>query len=342
MNDSKNSGDEPVFRVSKRRKLIHKRHVGHDVDTHPVANVLSAPSSPSRTVQDQESDTKLSMAEVIRLRRNTKARRAGVEFSNAAKNTVSEHTSQPEVSASSTEMLDNVKGVLDSASARFAPQTGQIVDSLDLHMVAYIDSKMAELQHISQSSGCESTRHADDHHPAVHAPVKERQAAGIGKLQEVDLGPRSTQANIERTEELRRRLQAPDTPVQPPPISKPPRINPRTGKPFRPKHARRTSTDIARDALVDQVLHESRIQMYDEGAISARDNADDADGAADERIAAQFQREFMDALQTRKDKKPPPPPVGRGPKLEKEVKGPKMGGSRSARAAMKAAQDKKK
>ena len=65
------------------------------------------------------------------------------------------------------------------------------------------------------------------------------------------------------------------------------------------------------------------------------------DGEADDQIAEAFRREFMDAVSERQRKKAAPAPPVRGPggKKEEEVmKGPKLGGSRSARAAMREAQ----
>jgi hypothetical protein len=63
------------------------------------------------------------------------------------------------------------------------------------------------------------------------------------------------------------------------------------------------------------------------------------DQAADDRIAEAFRKEFMDAVSQRQRKKagPAPPPsrsVG-GKKEEEVLKGPKLGGSRNARAAMR-------
>jgi hypothetical protein len=64
---------------------------------------------------------------------------------------------------------------------------------------------------------------------------------------------------------------------------------------------------------------------------------DDEDGAADDRIAEEFRREFMDAMsQNRRQKKAAPPPSKYGPKQQEDVlKGPKLGGSRNARSAMR-------
>ena len=61
------------------------------------------------------------------------------------------------------------------------------------------------------------------------------------------------------------------------------------------------------------------------------------DQAADDRIAEQFRRDFLDALQSRR----------RGTRTkstktakQEPPKGPKLGGSRSARAAMRELQEK--
>lgn len=72
------------------------------------------------------------------------------------------------------------------------------------------------------------------------------------------------------------------------------------------------------------------------------DEGEDAQ-AADDRIAEQFRREFMDAISSRQRRRGPPasnaPPV-KGGKKDERPKGPKLGGSRSARAAMREMQEK--
>lgn len=76
------------------------------------------------------------------------------------------------------------------------------------------------------------------------------------------------------------------------------------------------------------------MDVYDEPEEGDRSD----DQAADDKIAEQFRRDFLDAIQSRrrvaraKNTKPankPEPP-----------KGPKLGGSRSARAAMREMQEK--
>jgi len=102
------------------------------------------------------------------------------------------------------------------------------------------------------------------------------------------------------------------------------------------RRRRRTSQDIQRDKLVEEVLKESKLQveLYDE---PADNNDEEEEGAADDRIAEKFRREFLDALMSRRRRR------GNYQKAKKKddakkPRGPKLGGSRSARAAMRESQ----
>jgi len=82
------------------------------------------------------------------------------------------------------------------------------------------------------------------------------------------------------------------------------------------------------------------VEVYDVAPQATPDPGPDgdADGAADERVAEEFRREFLEALSQRAQRRraPPPPPSKYGAKKEEEVlKGPKLGGSRNVRAAMR-------
>lgn len=70
------------------------------------------------------------------------------------------------------------------------------------------------------------------------------------------------------------------------------------------------------------------------------DAGEDAQMAADDRIAEQFRREFMDAISSRQRRRAPAPVSSAGGKKDERPKGPKLGGSRSARAAMREMQEK--
>ena len=69
----------------------------------------------------------------------------------------------------------------------------------------------------------------------------------------------------------------------------------------------------------------------------AANSGEEDDAAADDRIAEEFRREFLDAMAERqRRKKPVGPPSKPGAKKDEEVlKGPKLGGSRNTRAAMR-------
>lgn len=82
--------------------------------------------------------------------------------------------------------------------------------------------------------------------------------------------------------------------------------------------------------------------IYDEGAAAAAASTSttaNEDQAADDVLAEAFRKEFMDAVSQRQRKKAAPAqPAPRGPggkREEEQLKGPKLGGSRSARAAMR-------
>lgn len=71
------------------------------------------------------------------------------------------------------------------------------------------------------------------------------------------------------------------------------------------------------------------------------------DQAADDRIADQFRRDFMEAIYTRRRiaraRAAPSTYAGSSKKAKPEApRGPKLGGSRSARAAMREMQEKSK
>lgn len=70
------------------------------------------------------------------------------------------------------------------------------------------------------------------------------------------------------------------------------------------------------------------------------------DQAADDRIAEQFRRDFMDAISSRRQRSSAAAKAARAKasgqkKVDDRPRGPKLGGSRSARAAMREAQAEK-
>lgn len=168
---------------------------------------------------------------------------------------------------------------------------------------------------------------------------------------EIDLGDEARSRNEALTERARRKLQGEsiedDEGSSGSGRPKKVRLG-RDGKPWRPRN-RRNSDDIRRDQLVEEILRENRLDVYETPtpppASATGANEAEPEGAADDRIAEEFRREFMDAMAQRqqKRKKPANAPPGQGPsgaggrgaKDEEILKGPKLGGSRNVRAAMR-------
>lgn len=215
----------------------------------------------------------------------------------------------------------------------------------------YIESELARRSQRNLPSDVPSA----DAHPASEATggastptFVQREPATLGKLHEIDLGQETKLQNIARTEAATRRLAGDEAFVAE--DSQNTRSG-QDGKTWRNRKAR-NSEDIERDRLVEEVLRESKctlpcpfsvvefplltpfdiVDVYDEAQEEQQD-----DQAADDRIAEQFRREFMDAIQSRRRFARP-----RNTKTTKSdvPRGPKLGGSRSARAAMRERQEK--
>lgn len=152
-------------------------------------------------------------------------------------------------------------------------------------------------------------------------------------LSEVDLGPQATVSNLARTTAALSgqpaREEAPKRPQR-----KKLRLG-RDGKPLKPRLRKGPDPDdVARNRLVEQVLHEHGLGTYDSARTTSSKGDTDRghDEAADERMAVEFQQQFLDAMaerqhrQTQQNKNVGVPAAAGS--------GPRLGGSRSARAKM--------
>ena len=220
--------------------------------------------------------------------------------------------------------------------------------------MAYIDTELAKRRQGQDEGSLSSSGYDIDglEGPSSTEHAVHRQPAALGKLHEIDLGPDATLRNIARTEAAKKKLEG----GLEEPVEETGKIRLRKdGKPYRGRR-RRNSDDVKRDRLVEEVLRESRrmsagrgygfaltiyiVEIYDEPDADGKGGNDDQ--AADDRLAEQFRREFMDAVQSRRQKTGPATatkPV-KGAKVDDKPKGPKLGGSRSARAAMREQQEK--
>ena len=194
--------------------------------------------------------------------------------------------------------------------------------------MAYIDSELAKRQRQNQST---STRSLDSQELSPTGALLNaglnRQPAALGKLHEIDLGPDATLRNIALTEAAQRKLDGLEPEIDE--STGKVRLR-RDGKPWRPRK-RRNSQDVKRDKLVEEVMRESKLDIYDE----PDEEVNNDDQAADDRIAEQFRREFMDAISSRQKRAAQAKKSGKRKEADEQPKGPKLGGSRSARAAMR-------
>ncbi|KAL8739832.1 MAG: hypothetical protein Q9190_007402 [Brigantiaea leucoxantha] len=337
------------FRPAKRRKFYRKRASSENDDiatSEPqldedkssrlltVDGLVSQNSAPPVADTNDADTAHVSVAELLR-RRAALRKRAGIEFTNSATNSAYKDSSPPRGDAApdSVNALDKFSNVVD----RFAPQRGLVAD-VDKHMIAYIDSELAKrLQGHDRStnSSNDPSSSALSLNGASTGASVQRQPAALGKLHEIDLGPDATLTNIARTEAAKKRLECGMVETEEEGGGKV-RLR-RDGKPWR-RRRRRNSDDIKRDKLVEEVMKESRRKslIYDEPEVELPND----DQAADDRIAEQFRRDFMDAISSRRQRSSHAAKKTAGAKVDDKPRGPKLGGSRNARAAMREQQEK--
>ncbi|RAH65848.1 telomere length and silencing 1 family protein [Aspergillus aculeatinus CBS 121060] len=327
-----------LFRPVKKRKFLRRRPGDSLEDAQgTTAEVYGQPSDGlSSLPQSDGLDTSLNL-DAARLRRLQRARKGGIEFSTASRPT-SKDDKQKNITCTTAENMESER--LQAMSDRFTAHTGQMVD-VDKHMMAYIESEMAKrhrgsvpAEDVRDSSASTTTATAA---PSM-ADLPQREPASLGKLHEIDLGQESKLQNIARTEAATRKLAGNDNDLALATESGSKATH--SGKEQRPwrNRKRRTSEDVERDRLVEEILRESKLDVYD-GPLEGEENeAGDADGqAADDRVAEQFRKDFLDAIQSRRR-------VARARNTKstktEAPRGPKLGGSRSARAAMREMQEK--
>ena len=192
--------------------------------------------------------------------------------------------------------------------------------------MAYVDSKLARLTPSHEASTSTTNQSSTPVDPTYVSTTATQQVAADpasvarGHLDEVDINQSTLPTNTT--------------------TSRPPK------RPRKPWHNRRNSASLARDAMVDQILRESQLNIYESPSTSATPQGPTSTAAetedADERMAAEFQRNFYAQAEERAVRRvaAPPPPTFGANKLE-SLKGPKLGGSRSQRAAMHAAEKAK-
>ncbi|THW79072.1 hypothetical protein D6D19_01424 [Aureobasidium pullulans] len=314
------TNEGPVFRASKRRKVFRKRR-DDDAEYDGEVAIPTGSTAVATNIQDQEVETETRGGSVaLRHVRPGGARKGGVAFSSTRTANDSGTSSVFDTNAPPTPL-----NPVEHAQARFVAPTGHIASADDKHMMAYVDSKLARLTPSHEASTSTTNQSSTPVDPTYVSTTATQQVAANpasvarGHLDEVDINQSTLPTNTT--------------------TSRPPK------RPRKPWHNRRNSASLARDAMVDQILRESQLNIYEpsssavpQGPTSIAADTEDAD----ERMAAEFQRNFYAQAEERAVRRvaAPPPPTFGANKLE-SLKGPKLGGSRSQRAAMHAAEKAK-
>lgn len=187
--------------------------------------------------------------------------------------------------------------------------------------MAYVDSKLVELRSAS-IAGLQSGQSPDEHDPTSGSgglvpPRTATNRATVGVVEEVDLSSRVGITSSSR-----------------------PQPRPTTSSRPRRQPASRGGNDMVRDALVDQIMRESQVPLYDHSSAlyspAGGENDDGVDN--DTAVAEAFKAEFLAQMEARQRRRPPPPPTG-GKGAVAVSSGPKLGGSRSQREKMKALEE---
>ncbi|KAM6488207.1 hypothetical protein HDV62DRAFT_347189 [Trichoderma sp. SZMC 28011] len=356
---------EPIrFRAGKKRKAYRQRPTEEE-ESNDVAIVIPAPSvlpgaskvedgEPGRDANadaerllrelegedgngddgDDRMDGESAVAAALRLRNARRAaRRGGVGFRSEGRNQDDEDADAEQHAlvlrdADKDAAHDRIVGGITN---RFMHQTGLLTILDDKHMNEYIESRLA-----SRSADPHGTSPSSQ--PASHSATNNQGLAGDpnhqdkwrdqptrhGKLVEVDMANLDNGArNNNSSDSHKRRRVEMDGAAKPPP---------RRGR------NRRNSQDIARDALVEQFLHENRLDVYNvpSSSTAAASSAPGGDPSADDRLAEEFRQQYYDEQAMRRKKKRPVQQQKQQQQQSGDVlKGPKLGGSRNMRAAVR-------
>lgn len=207
-------------------------------------------------------------------------------------------------------------------------------------------AKRRDIQSLSVENPTKAASSSNNNAPTSDGkPISLKQGASTNpasaqQLSEVDLGSSAHEINLARTQAALERAKLGKAPIEEdeakPVKPRKPRLG-RDGKPMKPRpRKRRNSEDIARDALVEQVLHENKLGLYEKGADNGRTTTADLSASTtqqDELLAEEFRQNFMDAVAQRQQRNKAASQA-KVPGATTESRGPKLGGSRSARAKM--------
>ncbi|RSM14043.1 hypothetical protein CEP52_001655 [Fusarium oligoseptatum] len=330
---------EPIrFRAGKKRKAYRQRTDDQDQDS---ADTPKSPASATATAAPEDTAAQkategddgddASVTAALRLRNARRGRLGGVAFRNSNRPDEEINDERALVPRESDEASNDT--VLNSVANRFTHQTGMLADLNDKHMMEYIESRLSNRASGNTSQRKSSSAPRSDTAPqTASAPPKESSGREVmqGHLMEIDLGDDVRDRNVARTERI---TQGGHEDVPQGRRAKKPRLG-RDGKPWRPRN-RRGSDAVKRDQLVEEVLRETRLDVYEMPDQANKASAAEEDGAADDRLAEEFRQQFLEDVAQRQLRKKKPTNQPARPGSEDVLKGPKLGGSRNVRAQMR-------
>ncbi|PMB66136.1 hypothetical protein BM221_008338 [Beauveria bassiana] len=338
--------DEPGirFKAKKRTKTLRQRDRDPSPDTTTTSTIIAAaPDAPvsdndhnsNEEAVDGAADASSSVQAALKLRQSrTKHRfRGGVGF---GRNEPAAHASSND--DTSLILRDAATTVAQGLPDRFMHQTGFIADADDRHMTAYVESRLSS----RRGASAEQQQQQQQNHLAVHdgggkrTEDMRRKTNAPGTVQtgtsttswtrlvevQVPADLRSNNNNNNNNNSKKRSLDAADTTKQNPP---------------RRRRNRRGSDDMKRDAMVEAFLHENKLDVYDVSDASAAAN--------DDALAENFRQQYMQEVAARRQRRRPAlnqPRMTQKQQAHQQavaagevLKGPKLGGSRNARAAVR-------
>ncbi|KAF3017165.1 hypothetical protein E8E14_011686 [Neopestalotiopsis sp. 37M] len=332
--------EAPVVFRGKKRKFFRQRPAEEATTTEAAEPEEKTEQENLTSNEAPDGDEEgLSVAEIIRQRNARKHRLKGVGFG-ADDASATAANADDELSLMIREEEQKAIDLSNGGvNRRFTAQTGVSSELVNKHMMEFIESEIAKRKSTATPDHGNSTLPAPSSEAATTTTDKQPEPPKHvhlqSKLQEIDLGDEVRSRNEAMTELARRRLQGEVVEEEQSGRPKKVRLG-RDGKPWRPRN-RRNSDDIKRDQLVEEIMRESRLDVYETPTPPAvATPGADEDGAADDRIAEEFKREFMEAMAERQQKRRPAATAKKDKKDSEDVlKGPKLGGSRNSRAAMR-------
>ncbi|KAI0139656.1 hypothetical protein BJ166DRAFT_473473 [Pestalotiopsis sp. NC0098] len=337
--DASAAAEAPVVFRGKKRKFFRQKPAEEPPATEANESAAATESEGTPKVEASEpGEEGLSVAEIIRRRNARKYRLKGVGF--GADEASAAAQADDELSIMIREEEQKAMELSNGGvNRRFTAQTGLSSDLVNKHMMEFIESEIAKRKSAaSPDHGASPAPSSEAATGAVNKkPEHPKHVPLQSKLQEIDLGDEVRSRNEAMTERARRMLQG--EAVEDEQAARPKKVRlGRDGKPWRPRN-RRNSDDIKRDQLVEEILRESRLDVYETSTPpAAATPGPDDDGATDDRIAEEFKREFMEAMAERQQKRRPATNATTSKTAKKDedvLKGPKLGGSRNSRAAMR-------